>query len=803
MKKIILLMLLFAAFTASAQVDFGYTYIGQKYKWMGGLFTALGIPSGDNADFAGSWQHRRAGQIYYDSTGVDSGLYVWSGLAWRNIESGGGATYYPGEGMTMSNDSIHLGGLIGSPGIFYNQRAVNVNRNIMHWTNGIASESGGGFWQFSHRPWSPYQFISQDTVTSTGQVLSIDKPLTGLFARRVLYYNSGVYRTDEKTYGHYTGLTYSFQDTMTAYTAGGDYHSPLIAEYRIKPRNNGYSAFRTGHGTGTNLRRQEGIAAIVANMYVDAKDDAATDTLHVNGTLVGVTPYLVAATGAGKMFIDNVVYVQPGNIINSNVRITKSFLFSPAISYGTGLVDSAFGYFDTTRIVRSHHAGKYVFGSGNATATSDAIRLFGNLTMTDSLIVGTQTEVSDTTGMDVVLRRRSDGSYVRIRADLLGGGTGGIDDVLAIGQSLTATRDIDLDGNALRFMDGATGVAQFAPTFTDIISLSGTDLSGYASVSNGAGSNYTDMYSSWSGGSKFANVRSTSSSLSGKIILDADSLIANPITFVAEDTTNYKPVVIGPGNNLSKSWWYGPGGSGGANTALSNLASVAINTSLISDADNADDLGSSANAWKDVYVKRVLADGSTSGGVEFKSDALGNAPAITTLSGTGYGCNCFEVREASDFTGQNINTVQPMFNTAIDVWPLQASTAYDFEGFISLNHGAVSHSVGLSFELSGGASVTSISYMTMAWVTAIGTNTASQTTNFIQVATNVNVNAAGSNATEQIFFKGTINMNAAGNVTPSYTYSAAPGGTVLTKAGSLIKFCPKGTNTFTNIGPAN
>lgn len=36
--------------------------------------------------------------------------------------------------------------------------------------------------------------------------------------------------------------------------------------------------------------------------------------------------------------------------------------------------------------------------------------------------------------------------------------------------------------------------------------------------------------------------------------------------------------------------------------ALSNLASVAINTSLISDADNTDDLGSSAKEWKDLYI---------------------------------------------------------------------------------------------------------------------------------------------------------------------------------------------------------
>lgn len=44
------------------------------------------------------------------------------------------------------------------------------------------------------------------------------------------------------------------------------------------------------------------------------------------------------------------------------------------------------------------------------------------------------------------------------------------------------------------------------------------------------------------------------------------------------------------------------GAGGGANTALSNLASVAINESLISDTDNTDNLGSSAIKWANVFT---------------------------------------------------------------------------------------------------------------------------------------------------------------------------------------------------------
>ncbi|OQX64799.1 MAG: hypothetical protein B5M51_02520 [Anaerolinea sp. 4484_236] len=46
----------------------------------------------------------------------------------------------------------------------------------------------------------------------------------------------------------------------------------------------------------------------------------------------------------------------------------------------------------------------------------------------------------------------------------------------------------------------------------------------------------------------------------------------------------------------------------GANNALSNLASVAINTDLISDTNEEDDLGSSAKRWDEGHIRKVVAD---------------------------------------------------------------------------------------------------------------------------------------------------------------------------------------------------
>jgi len=85
--------------------------------------------------------------------------------------------------------------------------------------------------------------------------------------------------------------------------------------------------------------------------------------------------------------------------------------------------------------------------------------------------------------------------------------------------------------------------------------------------------------------------------------------------------------------------------NGKANTALSNLASVAINTSLISDTDSTDDLGSSSIAWANLYVDTVRS-------------ATGNALALTPVSGSNLNVN---LATTGDFT---VNTNQLYVDTS-------------------------------------------------------------------------------------------------------------------------------------------
>lgn len=75
----------------------------------------------------------------------------------------------------------------------------------------------------------------------------------------------------------------------------------------------------------------------------------------------------------------------------------------------------------------------------------------------------------------------------------------------------------------------------------------------------------------------------------------------------ADTTTSLSQIAIGSSGDVLTSNGAGAAPSfqavsGGASTALDNLASVAINTALLSDTDATDDLGSNTKQWKDLYL---------------------------------------------------------------------------------------------------------------------------------------------------------------------------------------------------------
>ena len=95
---------------------------------------------------------------------------------------------------------------------------------------------------------------------------------------------------------------------------------------------------------------------------------------------------------------------------------------------------------------------------------------------------------------------------------------------------------------------------------------------------------------------------------------------------VYSDGTNY--LTFGGGNSS--------GGGSGANTALSNLASVAINTSLLPGTDNAIDAGSSSKQFRNGYFGTgiVMGNGATTYAAQNLTITAGSNPQYAFSDGT-------------------------------------------------------------------------------------------------------------------------------------------------------------------------
>lgn len=157
-----------------------------------------------------------------------------------------------------------------------------------------------------------------------------------------------------------------------------------------------------------------------------------------------------------------------------------------------------------------------------------------------------------------------------------------------------------------------------------------------------------------------------------------------------------------------------------------------------------------------------LGTAATSAATAFQSATLGEPTLFRVL--------------AVDVAGQNINTVQPWFPTLGGV-TLSIGT-YLFEGALLLTSGVTSHSVGIDF---AGTATKVGRFNALGTKFAVGTAGTAQTTNSDvgALATNRTVTPADTAAPSQIFVRGLARVSAAGTFIPEFTYSAAPGSSLI------------------------
>lgn len=178
------------------------------------------------------------------------------------------------------------------------------------------------------------------------------------------------------------------------------------------------------------------------------------------------------------------------------------------------------------------------------------------------------------------------------------------------------------------------------------------------------------------------------------------------------------------------------------------------------------------------------------------------ALTYTTSSGLGVLPSTMMAVVDADFTLSDVNTAQTAFPSTMDVWTLQGSTTYYFEGCYHTTTGNAASSFGMGFAL-GTATLTSINYTCIGWLGTVGAVQTAQGSVWFGAVTPGAVTAAATTQGKHLYFSGIMKVNTGGTITPQVIYSVAPTGTNLMKADSYIMFTPIGASNMTTVGNVN
>ena len=149
----------------------------------------------------------------------------------------------------------------------------------------------------------------------------------------------------------------------------------------------------------------------------------------------------------------------------------------------------------------------------------------------------------------------------------------------------------------------------------------------------------------------------------------------------------------------------------------------------------------------------------------------------------------YVVTTFADVTLTNGTAAQSVFAAADDTIALPAASAWFVQGSYVIASGTILHTTAISFLVSGvGGSSGTINFRVNSFPAgAYGTVGRAQDTVAFNSAAGGVINAANTGALIAISFEGVYTCPDAVTFTPQLTFSAAPGGTNLTKVGSYIR----------------
>lgn len=221
-------------------------------------------------------------------------------------------------------------------------------------------------------------------------------------------------------------------------------------------------------------------------------------------------------------------------------------------------------------------------------------------------------------------------------------------DVTASGPGSAASLVGKIQGTVVSGTTGTTNVVFSAsPTLTGTLTAATINASGTIAGSNLSGTNTGDITLSAVGASPNAN----SASLSGQALTlqPFSSSFPGVVTASGGGSTNFL--------RADGTWAVPPGSGSGANTALSNLASVAVNTAILPGSDNSIGLGSTSKSWSTGNI-HVLDDSAGVVSIDAYGRLLKDSSAGTQLGWTTTGVG---IGIASPATGLHVNEATSLF----------------------------------------------------------------------------------------------------------------------------------------------